>query len=71
MKELQTSFNSVFPEATGIEQNPLVRHSIRIKDDAIPAHVKPFRFTEIQKGELKTQIIELLQKRWIQPSSSL
>ena len=37
---------------------------------SIPAHVKPFRFTETQKGELKTQIIELLQKGWIQPSSS-
>ena len=70
IKEMQTTFGSVFAEATGIEENPPVRHSIRIKDDAMPAHVKPFRFTETQKGELKTQIIELLQKGWIRPSCS-
>ena len=60
IKELQTTFGSVFAEATGIEENPPVRHNIRIQNDAIPAHVKPFRFTKTQKGELKTQIIELL-----------
>ena len=60
VQDLQVSFASVFAEATGIEQNPPVRHQIRIKPDAMPAHVKPFRFTETQKGELKTQIVELL-----------
>ena len=70
IKEMQTTFGSIFAEATGIEENPSIRHSIRIKDDAMPAHVKPFRFTETQKGELKTQIIELLQKGWIRPSCS-
>ena len=70
VKDLQISFSSVFADATGIESNPPVRHSIRVKDDTVPAHVKPFRFTETQKGELKTQIVELLQKGWIQPSSS-
>ena len=70
IKEMQTTFSSIFAEATGIEENPLVRRSIQIKNDAIPAHAKPFRFTEIQKGELKTPIIELLQKEWIRSSCS-
>ena len=46
-KNCKPRLDSVFAEATGIEENPPVRYNIRIQNDAVPAHVKPFRFTEI------------------------
>ena len=70
VQKLRDDFPLVFKEAMGIEPNPPVRHVIRIDNNASPAHVKPFRFTETQKGELRTQIIELIQKGWIKPSCS-
>ena len=67
---LMAEFPKVFEEAEGVEPNPPVRHPIRLKDDAQPSHVKPYRFTETQKNEMREQVSLLLQKGWIRPSSS-
>ena len=63
-------FPRVFEEAEGVEKDPPVRHSIRLMEDAKPSHVKPYRFTETQRNEMKEQVMVLIQKGWVRPSSS-
>ena len=70
VKALMADFPKVFEEAEGVEKDPPVRHPIRLEDGAKPSHVKPYRFTETQRNEMKEQVIQLLQKGWIRPSSS-
>ena len=70
VEALMADFPSVFAEAEGVEENPPIRHSIRLQDGACPSHVKPYRFTETQRSEIKEQVVALLQKRWIRPSVS-
>ena len=65
-----TEFPRVFEEATGVELNPPVKHPIRLQEGARPSHVKPYRFSETQKNEMKERITVLLHKGWIRPSSS-
>ena len=60
----------VFEEATGVEPDPPVRYPIRLQEGAQPSHVKPYRFSESQKNEMREQVSVLLQKGWIRPSSS-
>ena len=67
---LMADFPLVFAEAEGVEENPPVRHPIRLQDGACPSHVKPYRFTETQRNEIKEQVMVLLQKGWIRPSAS-
>ena len=67
---LMAQFPRVFEEAEGVEKDPPVRHSIRLEEDAKSSHVKPYRFTETQRNEMKDQVIVLIQKGWIRPSSS-
>ena len=54
----------------GVEANPPVRYPIRLQDGAKPSHVKPYRFSETQKNEMKEQVSLLLHKGWVRPSSS-
>ena len=68
--ELMAAFPKVFEEATGVEPNPPIRHDIRLKDDTRPSHVKPYRFSETQKNEMREQVSVLLRKGWIHPSAS-
>ena len=68
--KLMEEYPRVFEEATGVEANPPVTHPIRLQEGARPCHVKPYRFSESQKNEMKEQISTLLQKGWIRPSSS-
>ena len=63
-------FDDVFEEAGGVETQPAATHKIRLLPDAVPARARPFRFTETQKGELKEQILKLIEKGWIRPSAS-
>ena len=70
VKMLMEEFPRVFEEATGVEPDPPVKHPIRLKDGAQPSHVKPYRFSESQKNEMREQVSVLLHKGWIRPSSS-
>ena len=63
-------FPLVFAEAERVEENPPVRHLIHLQDSTCPSYVKPYRFTETQRNEIKEQVMVLLQKRWIRPSAS-
>ena len=63
-------FPKVFEEAEGVEKDPPVRHPIRLQDGARPSHVKPYRFSETQKNEMREQVSLLLHKGWIRPSLS-
>ena len=67
---MKATYPKVFEEAEGVEANPPVRHPIRLQDDAKPSHVKPYRFSETQKNEIKEQVSLLLHKGWVRPSSS-
>ena len=67
---LMADFPKVFEEAEGVEKDPPVRHPIRLEDGAKSSHVKPYRFTETQRNEMREQVIQLLQKGWIRPSAS-
>ena len=67
---LMADFPKVFEEAEGVEKDPPVRHPIRLQDRARPSHVKPYRFLEIQKNEIREQVSLLLYKGWIRPSLS-
>ena len=67
---LMADYPRVFEEAAGVEVNPPVKHEIRLVDDARPSHVKPYRFSETQKNEMREQISVLLRKGWIRPSAS-
>ena len=67
---LMADFPKVFEEAEGVEKDPPVRHPIRLQDGARPSHVKPYRFSETQKNEMREQVSLLLHKGWIRPSLS-
>ena len=67
---MKATYPKVFEEAEGVEVNPPVRHPIRLQDGAKPSHVKPYRFSETQKNEMKEQVSLLLHKGWVRPSSS-
>ena len=67
---LMSEYPRVFEEAEGVEKDPPVRHAIRLEDDAKPSHVKPYRFTETQRNEMKEQVALLIQKGWVRPSAS-
>ena len=66
---MKATYPKVFKEAEGVEVNPPVRHPIRLQDGAKPSHVKPYRFSETQKNEMKEQVSLLLYKGWVRPSS--
>ena len=68
--QLMKEFPRVFEEATGVEPDLPVRHPIQLQEGAQPSHVKPYRFSELQKNEMREQVFVLLQKGWIRPSSS-
>ena len=70
VKTLMADYPLVFAEAEGVEQDPPVRHAIRLQDGASPSHVKPYRFTETQRNEIKDQVVALIQKGWVRPSIS-
>ena len=70
VKALMADYPLVFAEAEGVEQDPPVRHAIRLQDGASPSHVKPYRFTETQRNEIKDQVVALIQKGWVRPSIS-
>ena len=70
VQRLLQEFPRVFEEATRVELDPPVRHPIRLQDGARPSHVKPYRFSESQKNEMREQVMLLLHKGWIRPSSS-
>ena len=65
-----TEYPKVFEEATRVEPDFLVKYPIRLKEGAQPSHVKPYRFSESQKNEMREQVTVLLHKGWIKPSSS-
>ena len=70
VRSLLRDFPRVFEEATGVEPDPPVSHPIRLQEGARPSHVKPYRFSESQKNEMREQVTLLLHKGWIRPSSS-
>ena len=70
VQTLMDDFPNVFEEAKGVEPNPPVCHPIWLQDSAKPSHVKPYRFSETQKNEMREQISLLLHKGWIHPFSS-
>jgi hypothetical protein len=64
-------FPNVFPdELPGIPPDRDIEFVIELKPSTAPIYKTPFRMTTLELAELKEHIKELLEKRFIHPSSS-
>ena len=67
---LLETFEDVFVEPKGLSPNRSHDHSITLKSDAQPVHVRPHRYPYFQKEEIEKIVAELLVSGVIKPSQS-
>ena len=63
-------FKPVFEPPTTLPPSRLGDHSIPLLDGAQPFCLRPYRYNPAQKTEIENQIANMLQKGWIQASTS-
>jgi len=70
LQSILHEFDSVFAPPTTLPPPRTGDHKIPLLDGAQPFSLRPYRYNPAQKTEIETQIKEMLQKGWIQPSTS-
>lgn len=55
---------------SGLPPKRIKKHQIILKEGSNPISVRPYRYPQIQKEEIKRLVIDMLQVGIIQPSSS-
>ena len=72
MKQLLASFEDIFPSdlPTGLPPERDVGHTIPLLPDTKPSYRPLYRLSPKELTEAKTQINDLLSKKWIEPSRS-
>lgn len=70
LDHLLQSFEDVFQEPTGLPPSHPCDHRIHLKQNTKPITVHPYRYSQLQKNELETQCIKMLQQGIIRHSTS-
>ena len=70
LQHLLEQFKSVFEPPTTLPPSWLGDHSIPLLDGAQPFCLRPYRYNPAQKTQIENQIADMLQKGWIQASTS-
>jgi hypothetical protein len=70
LNQLLHSFYDVFSEPSGLPPSRDCDHRIHLKPHAEPVAVAPYRYPQLQKNELETQCIKMIQQGIIRPSTS-
>ena len=66
-----SDFSDVFPEELpGLPPQREIEVAIDVVPGATPASITPYRMAPVELKELKLQLQELLEKRFIRPSVS-
>ncbi|GBG92652.1 hypothetical protein CBR_g56617 [Chara braunii] len=68
--ELLDAYSDVFEGPHGVVPDRPIRHEIILEDGAVPPHGCIYRMSEEELSVLHAQLDDLLEKGWIQPSSS-
>ncbi|KAF4142024.1 hypothetical protein GN958_ATG08779 [Phytophthora infestans] len=68
IRELADSLREERPERLPPERD--IEHSVQLKQGAVPSSRPPFRHAHVAKAALKVFVDKLLQKKWIERSSS-
>ena len=70
--DLLKGYSDVFPEdlPKGLPPERGVHHTIRLKEDSDPVFRRAYRLSPLELAEAKQQVLELLEKGFIQPSQS-
>ena len=67
---LVTKYSSLFQPPTNLPPSRSTDHSITLLPNTTPVNVKPYRYPYFQKQEIEEQVNAMLEKGFIQPSSS-
>lgn len=70
MQLIESYAEIFFLQGDRLQSNVKNFHEIRTKENSLPIHVKNYRFPEIHKAEVESQMEELLKQGIIQPSES-
>ncbi|MDD2611128.1 MAG: aspartyl protease family protein, partial [Giesbergeria sp.] len=71
VKDLLSEFGDVFqPVPAGLPPDRGEKHCIPLLPGSKPAYRRMHRFSPMELAEAKTQVGELLEKGWVQPSTS-
>ena len=72
LKPLLSEFNDVFPEEMpkGLPPSRQTGHTIELLEDAKPTFRPLYRLSPFEHEEVRKQVADLLDKGWIEPSSS-
>ncbi|GBG75832.1 hypothetical protein CBR_g21076 [Chara braunii] len=68
--ELLDAYGDVFEGPHGVVPDRPIRHEIILEDGAVPPRGCIYRMSEEELSVLRAQLDDLLEKGWIQPSSS-
>lgn len=64
------TFQEVFSEPRGLPPNRKRNHTINLKEGTGPVSVRPYRYSQIQKDEIKKMVRDMLDAHIIRPSTS-
>ena len=70
LQDLLQQFESVFAPPTALPPERSGDHKIPLLEGAQPFFLRPYRYNPAQKSEIENQIAEMLEKGWIQVSTS-
>ncbi|GBG78599.1 hypothetical protein CBR_g27824 [Chara braunii] len=68
--EFLDAYGDVFKGPHGVVPDRPIRHEIILEDGAVPPRGCIYRMSEEELSVLRAQLDDLLEKRWIRPSSS-
>lgn len=69
-REVVENFKEVFSEPHGLPPVREKDHAINLKEGTSPVSVRPYRYPQIQKDEIKRMVKDMLVAHIIRPSSS-
>ena len=70
VESLLTHFHHLFQNPSSLPPPRNIVHHINLLPNTTPINVRPYRYPQFQKSEIKKQVLELLSSSLIQPSMS-
>nr|GEU29164.1 hypothetical protein [Tanacetum cinerariifolium] len=70
MTGLLNNYGDVFTMPNTLPRNREHEHAIVLQDEVAPVSVRPYRYSQVQKGEIEKLVCEMLEAGIIQPSVS-
>jgi hypothetical protein len=70
VQSILTQFHNLFSEPTTLPPQRNCDHFITLLPNSKPVNLRPYRFSQFQKLEIEKILEELIQKGFVQPSTS-